>query len=296
MAIGTAAAIGLGVAGVGAALGARSQSKAAGKAADTSLAVAEKNNALARDIYGQNKDALSPYMRRGNRAGDVMNAFLGLGGPEPMQMPANNNVFGGYSGGGVQSGNPFGTGGWDWREPRTDNGGYSGNPFAGFGGMGVSNQPLGSIGGNPIFAQNQPQAATGQTAQEAANDAFDIFRKSSNYQFRLGEGQDALNSGFAGRGVLRSGAAAQGFSDYNQNIASNESNNWLSWLSGQQGAGLSGASALAGVGQNYVGQVSANNNSAGSAAANAALVKGQNNPFASIFGTVGGGLLGSSFG
>jgi len=298
MAIGTAAAIGLGVAGIGSALGARSQSKAAGKAADTSAQVARENNALAREIYGKNEGYLNPYVQRGNKAGDAINAMLGLGGgPEPMQIPANNGNAFNPMGGGTQSGNPYGAGGWDWREPRTDNGGYSGNPFAGFGGMGVSNQPLGSIGGNPIFAQNQPQAGQpAQTAQQAQENAFGTFRNSTGYQFRLNEGQDALNSGYAGRGVLRSGAAAKGFADYNQNVASNEFGNYMGYLSNQQGVGLGGASALAGVGQNYVNNVSANNNSAGSAAANAALVKGQNNPFASIFGTVGGGLLGSSFG
>ena len=118
--------------------------------------------------------------------------------------------------------------------------------------------------------------------------AFDIFRNSTGYQFRLNEGMNALNSGYAGAGVVQSGAAMKSALKYGQDYASNEFGNYLGYLGNQQGVGLSGASALAGVGQNYANSVMANNNSAGSAAANAALMKGANNPFANMAGMIGG--------
>jgi len=131
----------------------------------------------------------------------------------------------------------------------------------------------------------------GQTAQEAANDAFDIFRNSTGYQFRLGEGLGAVNSNSFGEGVGQSGAALKALQEYGQNFASNEFGNYMGYLGNQQGVGLGAGSALAGVGQNYVSTIGANNNSAGTAAANAALA-GANNPFANALGQIGGTILG----
>lgn len=124
----------------------------------------------------------------------------------------------------------------------------------------------------------------------AQQNAFDQFRNSTGYQFRLGEGMNALNSGLASSGTLQSGAAMKAAQEYGQNFASNEFGNYMNMLGNQQGVGLAGASALAGVGQNYAGMVSANNNAAGTSAANAALATASN-PFANALGMVGGGLL-----
>lgn len=269
MAIGTAAAIGLGVAGVGSALGAKSSSKAASKAADTSLAVAQQNNALTEKIYNQNAAALSPFMTRGNAAGDQINALLGLstGGQSlPAQQPlqaANSN----YAG-------------------------LQFNPMTGFP-VKFNGNTFEGLKRNALMMQQPLQSPT--ATPQSANDAFDIFRNSTGYQFRLGEGMNALNSGYAGAGVLQSGDAMRAAQEYGQNFASNEFGNYMGYLSNQQGVGLAGTSALAGVGQNYVNNVSANNQNAGDAAANAYLIKGQNNPFANAMGVVGGGLLGGAF-
>ena len=296
----------------GAVIGGNAQKKAANTAADTSLQVAQQNNALAKDIYGQNKQALSPFMNRGNAAGDQINALLGLGGQQQQQyttqpMPQqqaqyNGGQYGQYSSGGIPQNRAW----------QADQFGFSPGDFASLGqytnalasfnpsgtqsGIPMANAPSqfwsgqtppqGGISGNQGVVQN-----TGQSAQDAANNAFDIFRNSTGYQFRLGEGMDALNSGYAGAGVLQSGDAMRAATEYGQNFASNEFGNYMGQLQNQQGVGLAGASALAGVGQNYAGMVSQNNNSAGTAAANAALVSGANNPWANALGTIGGGLL-----
>lgn len=271
MAIGTAAAIGLGVAGVGAAMGASSNKKAANKAADTSMAVAQQNNALTRDIYDQNKSMLSPYVQTGNAAGAQMNALLGLA---PAQQTTGSPNYTQY----VQS-NP-------------DLMAEYGRERGAFGSMGDYGQfHWNKYGQNEGRAMPGVQVQPAQTQQTAQN-AFDTFRNSTGYQFRLGEGMNALNSGYAGAGTLQSGAAMKAATEYGQNFASNEFGNYMGYLGNQQGVGLSGASALAGVGQNYANTISANNNNAGDAAANAALIKGQNNPFANALGVIGGGFLG----
>lgn len=248
----------------GSVLGGNSQNKAAQKAADTSLAVAQQNNALARDIYQQNQSTLSPYVQRGNAAGDQINALLGLGG--------------GVDYGAYVRGNPDALANWQ-QVQAADPGKF--RDIASFGQFHYNDD--GARRDLTPYTTNPAAAAGG---------AFDAFRNSTGYQFRQQEGMNALNNGFAGAGLVRSGAAMKASQEYGQNLASGEFGNYLGYLSNQQGVGLSGASALAGVGQNYTNTVSANNNSAGTAAANAALVKGNNNPFANALSLIGGGLLG----
>lgn len=202
------AIIGGGASLLGSILGGKSQNKAAGQAADTSMAVANQNNALARDIYGQNKETLAPYVQSGIQPNALLAGGMGYG----------------------------------------DTGAY----------------------------QN----------------AFKNFIGNSDYGFQFGEGANRVNSGYAGAGVLQSGAAMKGLEDYRQNLQKGYRGEFNQLLGNQQAVGLSAGSALAGVGQNYVNTISANNNNAGTAAANAALVKGANNPWANALGMAGGALLG----
>jgi hypothetical protein len=140
--------------------------------------------------------------------------------------------------------------------------------------------------GNP--AGTQINSLLGLSGQPAQTQGFDNFRNSTGYQFRLGEGMNALNSGYAGSGVLQSGAALRGAQEYGQNFASNEFCNYVNLLDNQQRMGLAGATTQAGLGQNYVGGVSQNNMFAADGQANAALIRGQNNPFAAFAGSLAG--------
>lgn len=235
MAIGTAAAIGLGVAGIGSALSSSSNKKAASKAANVSAQNNTANVALQRDIYNRNANALAPFMQRGNAAGSQVNALLGLG-------PANDSAT-------MSAANGYGIG-------------------DGMAGMGT-----------PAYSGNAQQ------------NAFDTFRNSTGYQFRFGEGMNALNSGYAGAGILQSGDAMRAAQEYGQNFASNEFGNYFNALANQQGIGLSGASALAGVGTNYAGMVTDANNQNAANQANALLYRGQNS-FGNTLGMLGGVLTG----
>lgn len=170
-------------------------SKAIDKSAQASTQSNAQSLALQREIYGENKNALAPFMARGNVAGNAYNALLGFNGAE---------------------------------------------------------------------------------AQNEANAAYDIFKNNTGYQFRLNEGMNALNSGYAGAGVVQSGAAMKGALKYGQDYASNEFGNYLGYLGNQQGVGLSGASALAGVGQGYANNVSNLNSQNAANITNAAVAKANN--------------------
>lgn len=272
MAIGTLTAIGLAAGVGGSLLSSHSQNKAASKAADTSLQVSQQNNALAQQIYGQNQQALSPFMQRGNAAGDTLNAFLGLGSPAapPAAQGFNPAAYAAYSGQNpMMSGDYLGDG--------------PGMPFpARFRGF-----------GSPGFnMEGTPTAPAQAAAPTNPGDPFRQYIQNSDYGFQFGEGSNRVNSGYAGNGTLRSGAAMKDLERFRQNLQAGYRGEYTNLLANQQGVGLSGASALAGVGQNYVGTVSANNQNAGDAAANAALMRGANNPFANSLSLLGGGLFG----
>lgn len=122
--------------------------------------------------------------------------------------------------------------------------------------------------------------------------AFRSFIDNSDYGFQFGEGANRVNSGYAGSGAVQSGAAMKDLERFRQNLQGGYRGEFNSLLANQQAVGLGAASAQAGVGQNYVNTVSANNQNAGDAAANAALIRGQNNPFGNALGLLGGGLFG----
>lgn len=282
MAIGTAAAIGLGLTAVGAGASALSSNAASKRAAQTSQQNTASNVALARDIYGQNKATLSPFVNRGNVAGDQINALLGLGGAPAQQPQMQPNALSqfrptGYNASGAGdmigtargAGLPYGLG-----DGFVTTGQFSGGAF--------NDTP-------PTQQQNPGFQMGGQTAQGAANNAFDIFRNSTGYQFRLGEGMDALNSGYAGAGTLQSGDAIRAAIEYGQNFASNEFGNYLNALGAQQAVGAGSASALAGVGQNFAGTVIGANNANAANQMNAQLSR--QNALGNVAGLVGGGLF-----
>lgn len=291
--MGLATAIGLGIAGVGAFASAKSANKASKRAAETSQANTDANVALARDIYGQNKQVLSPFVDRGNAAGNQINALLGLGGsaPAPQTQQVQPNALAQF-----QGGRPAGFGyglGDGFIGPGSFIGGGGFNPAA------LGDMASGGIMPSETYGATLPSAGgavssaaqTGQSPQEAANAAFDTFRNSTGYQFRLGEGLDAVNSAYAGIGGLQSGAAMRGITEYGQNFASNEFGNYMNALGAQQAVGAGSASSLAGVGQNFAGTVIGQNNFNAANQMNAQLSRGGNNALGNLAGVIGGGLF-----
>lgn len=279
-----AAVVGGIVAGAGAigaaAIGSSAQRSASRDATQAAQDATAQNTALQREVYAQNQAILNPYVQRGNAAGEQINALLGLGGGTTNS--AGSAFIPGYTqqpiGAGYGTPTPaeirpaLGAGGYEIRDPLY----YIGQDM-----MSQGNGPAYGIGAATPATQTR-------TAQQAANDAFDIFKNSTGYQFRVNEGTNALNSGYAGSGLLQSGAALRALDDYRQNMASNEFGNYMAYLGNQQGVGLSGASAVAGVGQNYANSISNQNNAMASVLANSALARGQNS--AAMWGGVGNAL------
>ena len=111
---------------------------------------------------------------------------------------------------------------------------------------------------NQTRQDQAPWRAAGEGALNRLN-AFSTgdrssFYTSPNYDFTRSEGQRGIQQTAAARGGLRSGNALKALSEYNQNLASGQVNNW--W--GQQ-AGLAGVGQSATNATDQFGQASANN-------------------------------------
>lgn len=335
VAAGIGAAAGIG----GAVLSSSAQKKAAKKAAETAKDNTTANNALSREMYASNAARLDPYSANGLRASNALSDMLlgptsaakpaaawqpgtpgGSGVPQYSGAPAGwqPGQTGGsgsvqynpgfrddaVSYGNEQPGNPTrynldnGLGGLaDILRRRAIDGPRPGPGVGGVGGVGgqLGTVPAAVPAVQPLSAANE--AVPGGYQPPAA---FNQFMQGTNYQWRLHQGLDAVSKGAFAQGWGQSGAADKAKIAYGQNLASSELGRYQDLLAQQQGMGLTAASALAGVGQSMVGQVTANNNSAASAVANAALMRGQAN--ANMYGGIAsgigqiGGALASSYG
>lgn len=127
------------------------------------------------------------------------------------------------------------------------------------------------------------------------------YQGDPGYQFRLGEGEKAINASAAARGMGNSGATMKALLKYGQDFASNEYNNAYNRtygrLSSLAGMGQGATQGMAGAAQNYGNAVSSNQIGMGNAigAANIAQSNQQSQLFGSLLGAGGmalGGYLG----
>lgn len=80
--------------------------------------------------------------------------------------------------------------------------------------------------------------------------AMQQFQTDPGYQFRLGQGQRAVEQSAAARGGLNSGNTLRALTEYGQNVGSNEFGNYWNRLAGLAGVGQTAATNIgnAGVG------------------------------------------------
>lgn len=264
MGIGTIAAIALGAGAIGsAAIGAG----AAGKASKAATQAADSSAAVQREQLQAAQTRLDPYQQAGLPAVSAINSFLGL---TPTQQPAQQmptpqpNALAQFAGGYDPAG-----------------GYYAPDDFTG------SKFPFQWQAQQGAYGQQQPNAMA--APQVNGQDAFRKYIENSDYGFRFGEGANALNSGYAGAGTVKSGAAMKGLEQFRQNLQSGYRGEWLNNVGNQQALGFSAGSALAGVGQNYANSLGVINSNKADAIGNAALANASN--FNSLIGGIGSAAL-----
>lgn len=155
---------------------------------------------------------------------------------------------------------------------------------------------------------------SGNTKADGYGSLLDRFngqdlQNDPGYQFRLQQGQDALENSAAARGGLFSGAAGKALTEYGQGFASNEyqnaynrfksdQNDTFNRLSGVAGTGQTATQQVGQAGQNYANQ--AGSNMIGGANAQAAAGLAQGNAWGGAFNQFGAmaqrGGMGNYFG
>lgn len=334
-----AAAVGVGTAVAGVA-GSAMSSSASGKAANAQQQAAQDANDLQRELYEKNTANFQPYLDAGNSGLQALLYRMGLGGGSsggtfktadqlrqellPQYTKSSSSA---YSGGepptlqqlGISS---YSRAQWGY-DPQAKKWGYLLDP-AGSGDSGSSspywvyagNQQSNSVDESGLQAAiNARLAEQDKQRSTQANDpnfGFLLKRFSDTnwqadpgYQFRLDQGNKALQNMAAMTGNLNSGRALKDAIGYNSGMASQEYGNAYNRFNTDQtniynklaalaGMGQSSASSLAGVSQNYGAQVG--NNLAQGANASAAGTIGQSNAWNQGIGTAANALGGYAMG
>jgi hypothetical protein len=215
MAIGTTAAIlgGAALLGGGSALASSSANKNARAASADATATARENNALTREIYGQNQEVLRPFIETGTSAGGLLNDFYGIPQAAPRAQPAAQSAFAGYGGFSFdENGNfvmpqqvaPAAT-----AQPAPD----SRSAFANF----IANSDYGfqqQEGGNAV---NSGFAAAGTVQSGAAMRALERYRQNLQSGFRREFASGLANQ--QGVGLSAAGAQAGVSTNFGNTIA-----------------------------------------------------------------------------
>jgi hypothetical protein len=317
MAIGTTAAIiGSAVIGAGASmLSGSAQKKAAAKASDAETAMARENNALATQFRAENTANFQPWMQSGGRGNALVDSFLygapqagtqgtqQYGAPQPVntQQPVANWAQSAWNNIAPMIGPKRTAKALRISDPeariryiegdmhRDERQAYqqwvAANPR-----MTASSTPMSQV------PQSQPQGTPAN-----AMSGYDAFVASPYYQNPLNEGYRALNHGLASKGMIESGAAMKDAIKWGSDYGAGRMDEFIGMAERQSDRGLQGASAIAGVGQNALASMSANNRAIGDSQANRAIAGGvaNANMWSGIGSAVGGalgGLTQSSYG
>lgn len=257
----------------GAVLGGRSQNKAADKALQASNYAADQSAAVLRENYDKSAQALAPWQQSGLGANALLNDFYGIQPQQQVGQTMGGDPYAAYV-----RGNP------DLMAEFGRVGGQFGGDMGAYG-----QYHYGQYGQNE--GRQLPGQQTGQQTAPQANsrDAFRRFIENSDYGFQFGQGANRVNSGYAGAGTVKSGSAMKALEAFRQNLQQGYRGEFAAGLGQQANAGLSAASAQAGVSQSLGNNLANIAMNKGENAANAALSK--TNGFANGLAMLGGGLF-----
>jgi hypothetical protein len=207
---------------VGGLLGRRSSNRAAQRAADAQAQAGRESNQLNWNMTQANAQLQDPFRLGG---GAAYNEYLQMLGMAPQEFRPAGEIFGQYGSNGT--GTPAISG------PATASSGALPSNLAGAvrfirdGGLSQSGALTGELMPRETSPASASQPRTGYTPQQV----MERLQSKPGYQFRLGEGQRAVEAGAAARGGLNSGAALRALTRYGQNFGTQEYDNELNRLS-----------------------------------------------------------------
>ena len=253
--------------------GAALQADAAGDAADKQAGAAQNANAVSRDVYNQQTQALAPFYGTGTAANNKLSQLLGIEAEvDPSTVDTIYNQL--------------------LTEANADHARQFGYDYA----------------SAPAWAQNEignrkdelmrqakqmaksapraPQDKTGDYGSLLKQFTGENLASDPGYKFRQAEGQKGVERSAASRGGLFSGAAGKALTRFNQDYSANEfqnaynrdtgdKNRIYGMLSGTAGAGQNAAVQQGAAGSNYANSYA--NNTIGAANAQGAAGMAQAN-------------------
>lgn len=231
--------------------GARDAANAAGQAQAGS-------DALQKYIFDTQMGLQQPFYQGGLSAFNEQMALMGLSPAQGGQMQANY---------GMQQPSQLTAEEWYLRQNPDvkDHEDYGRDPRAHYERYGRNE---GRQWGVPTMQTGGNMPASTQTPEQVRQAAFDRFRSTPGYQFRLDEGRKATEASAAARGGLNSGSTLKALLRYGQNVADQGYNDYWNKLSSLWGGAQTASNAIGQAGQNYASQV-------GNNAWNAAQARGQ---------------------
>jgi hypothetical protein len=141
---------------------------------------------------------------------------------------------------------------------------------------------------NQTRADQEPWRQAGVGALGRLQNPLANFQASPDYNFRMSEGLKAVNQNRATSGLLNSGSALRGVSDYAQNTAAGEYGDWWNRQSGLAGVGQAANSANQQAGSQYA---NASQNALMNNAGNlASSYQQQGNAWSGFYGGLAGSL------
>jgi hypothetical protein len=236
-------------------------SSAAGKASKAQQQAAGASLDLQREQFDITRADSMPFLQSGQNANAAYAYEMGIG-PRPTydaeiggRMDAANaltigsNYTPGYSTG--QFDPNFGRMSSDQLQARGI------NPQTGYiNGSSVPGSTQYSAGGQAFGSRDEAQAFIDAQREQAMTDSrgnFDYqgYQASPGYDYRLAEGEQAIQRSAAARGNLNSGATLKALQKYGQDYASNDYGTFMNRLASQAGMGQTQANSMASLGQNF---------------------------------------------
>ena len=267
---------------IGAVAGGLIQANSAKSAAKAQTKAADRASEVQWNMFQQSRNDQMPWLQSGSNALGYMNALLGIGGtidqaqPNPGgQYPPTDVGIPGGPGSGGPGKNPIKGDDWTARQmgfAPTAIGAVRAGQQMGSQVRPPTPQAPGGTPGYPGGVQNGPSLPS--VSRPTAEQAFDVYKGSTGYQFRVNQGNQAIDRSAASRGGLKSGATLKALTEYGQGVASDEFNRYLGQLGSIAGVGQSSAQNLGQQGIATGNSIAGNLTNAGNARANAANARG----------------------
>lgn len=200
-----------------------------------SKSTSSSSSSSSNQAYPYISSAFSPFVSRGNSAGDMFSAMLGLGSWGGGYAPSYGAPSGGTGGGGGLG--PSG------HTPLATASKFGGpGALRGFYEDDREYAPQGSA----VQALTNPGGYAPAASQD---DAFARFRDATGFQHLLNDGIDAVQGNAASRGLLNSGSTLKGLEKFRMGLSNTFIQQFMDNLLKQQSAGLQGGALISGSGQ-----------------------------------------------